>query len=439
MKDFLSFTKRISKQSINLMLKYFFVGIFWIVITVIANKFELHELTYFNAVFQIMILLSFIPFGIVSGLSVYVNQNIDDKEAIKKYIKLGFMMVFLLVAIFILLLLIFKDFVFKYLIVAEITDNYIFLYMMIPVMLLVIVCDYFSDVLKILRELKNNLFFSLIDFGTTLGAILIVAYLGYLSLYSIAICYIVTKLVFVPAYLVYMFKKSTKIVQLDLLKMHKIKVKFNFSIIKKIYSFGLNEVLWNIAFTISMLSLLKNSELLYNSYLYYENTLNIINGVYFGLLTMCGISVCNHLGKSNIEAAYKESIYSIILTVLLWVGIFSLCIIFKEFIVSGMNVDIIETGMEIFYLYMFMQLIRFINWTFNTYILPQGGEVKFLLQLQVLELIYFIGLFIALSFFEVNPITTIWLISATTIFQNIIYIFYFKSKKWMVNLKGVSV
>jgi len=437
--DFKDFTKRISKLSVGLMLKYFFVGIFWIVITVIANRFELNELTYFNAIFQIMILLSVIPFGIVAGLSVFINQNIENQEAIKKYIKLGFIMVFILVSMFILVLLIFKDFVFSHLIVTEITDGYKFLYMMIPVIFLVIVCDYFSDVLKILKENKNNLMFSLVDFGTTLLAIIIVAFLGHLSLYSIALCYIVTKLVFVPSYLIYMFRKLTKVIKMDLLKLHKIKVKFNFNIIRKIYLLGLNEVLWNIGFIVMTLALLKNNELLYNSYLYYENTLNIVNGIYYGLITFCGISICNNLGKKKLDDAYKEGIYSILLTVLVWAFIFIFCIIFKNLIFSGMNVDIVGTGIKIFYIYMIMQLVRFINWTLSSYIIPQGGEIKLLVILQALELIYFVGLFIAIPYITVGPIATILLISIPTIINNIIYIIYFRSKKWMVNLKGVTV
>jgi len=433
-KDFYKYNKKILKDSYLLLTKYFLVGIFWIIITLISNKFAVGDLTYFNAIFSLMIFSSIIPFGISQGISIYINQNIDDLEEVKKNIKLGFLLNLVGIILYISCLLIFKSLIFKHLIIINIPDNYVFFYMMIPVISMVMICDYFSSVFKILLESKSNLFFCLADFGLTLAAILITSIFQELTLTKIAWCYIATKAIFIPFFLVYAFKYLNKKNTFNLLEFKKVEVKATPKKIKKIISFGVSEIIWNVSFTLSGLVLLKNSEVLYNSYNYFSSTLDMIFGLYYAAVAICSISICNRLGKNEFDEAYKEGKYTLILTVLIWIIIFIISIIASSFIFKGMNLEIVETGRMILIPFLIITLIRFVDWTLSTYIISNSGIVNRFIYFNSFALAYYIILFILVDYITINPVLLIFLLGFDSFISIIINFPFFKSKKWLVNL-----
>ena len=434
-RGFFGFVKNIAKDSVMLLLKYIFVGIFWIILTIVANKFELNDLTYFNAIFSLMVLSCIIPFGISQGIGVFINQNIDDKKSKKRHIKVGFLLNLIASIIILLMIFIFKELIFERLIIVEITDNYKFFYMMLPVIFMVMNCDYFSNILKILKESKVNLLFCMVDFGVTLLFIGLFYSLGALSLNILAICYILTKIICMPSFTCYAFKYLTKD-KYDIIKILKTKTNFKIKELKQICQFAATETIWNIGYIISGLVLLKNSELIYNSYTYFENVLSILNGLYFSFINICSITICSHLGRKEYDKAYQNGKYSIVLIIIIWSIIAGSTILFQGIITSGMNADIQTIGKTILLPYMVIQLLRFLDWGVFTYITSTCGDLKLISTMNYIWLVYFIILFILSNFIKINEVLLILLIGLDGLVNTIIGLRYFKSKKWLKKVTG---
>lgn len=434
LKDYINFIKRILRDSYLLLTKYFLIGIFWIIITFLANEFSLNDLTYFNAMFSLMVFASIIPFGISQGISVYINHNIDDQNEIKKNIKLGFVLTLISIVIFIVIILLFKTLIFKYLIVVNITDNYKFFYLMLPAIALIMICDYFSAIFKILLENKSNLLFCLADFGLTLAAILITSLFQELTLYKIAWCYILTKGLYIPYFLVFAFKYFNLNSAFNLLELTKLKVNAPPKKVKKIISFGVSEIIWNIYFLLSALILLKDSALLYNAYNYFTHTLDMFFGIYYSMMAIAFISISTKLGKRDFDSAYKEGKYTLILSVLIWLFIFMIVLIFKPLFLSGMNPEIILVGQNILMPFMIITLLRFVDWALSCYIMSASGNINRFIWLNIFNLMFYVILFISIDYIKISSINLIYLIGFDSVIGIILNSCYFKSKKWLVKI-----
>ena len=78
------------KSGKYLLAKFILTSVLCIVISVISNLLGVKELTYLNAFLSLSYFASMISFGISSGVLVFVNQNIDSKENVSKYVRQGF-------------------------------------------------------------------------------------------------------------------------------------------------------------------------------------------------------------------------------------------------------------------------------------------------------------------------------------------------------------
>ena len=90
-----------------LILRYLILALYLTVSSIIANKMELTNLTYFNAVLSINGFVSIFSFAIVNGVGVYLNQNINDQKKVNYYVKLGLYINTLIIFSTIILLAIF--------------------------------------------------------------------------------------------------------------------------------------------------------------------------------------------------------------------------------------------------------------------------------------------------------------------------------------------
>ncbi|MCX8074005.1 MAG: MATE family efflux transporter [Clostridia bacterium] len=432
-KNFFKFAQHIVHESLVLSVKYIFVGIYFIILTVLVNRFNISDLTYFNGVFAILIFSDIIGYGIGSGISIYINQNINNKEVVKKHIKLSLIIASVFAVLFTLIIIIFKDYLFSKIIVVEITDGYKFFYTMVPVIFLNIIISYFEDILKILKEFKMQLILEVIKNVIILLGILLIVLTGNLNIYHISAFYTLSFIVMIPI-IIYVFKYRTKVINIDLLKLNQIKSTKDIAVIKTLAMIVAKEVAWNIGYTLSALILLKKSELLYNSYNYFENILDVCVGLYFSVINVSCISVCRDLGKKDFEKAYKEGKYVIDLTFLMWCFLAILYIVFRPIILSGMNIEISSTGDKIAYIYLLIQLFRYIDWTLNSYLLTLGGKAKLPFILDVLSLVYFVILFVVSDYIPSNDYLLIFLVGFDSFVKMIINLGVFKSKVWLANV-----
>ncbi|MNV78117.1 hypothetical protein D3C71_1715890 [compost metagenome] len=102
-----------------------------------------------------------------------------------------------------------------------------------------------------------------------------------------------------------------------------------------------------------------------------------------------------------------------------------------------MNVEIQNVGLTIAFVYLIIQLFRYIDWLFNSYILVLGAEVKLPFVLDCFSLLYFVMLFVFINKLPDNPVLLILLVGGDSIIKTIINSVYFKSKKWMKNITEV--
>lgn len=433
LKDFKKFCISTIKNSFYLMAKYIFAGIFFIVLTVFANKLDLNSLTYFNAILSILFFSEMFGFGICNCISVYINQNIDKKDKILGFVKSGFNVSLLVSIVFILIIILFKDFIFRHIIIVNINDNYLFLYIMIPVFFLNIINYYFENILKSLKEFKNQFILNILKNGIIFIGIIFISIFFKLNIYQIGFLYLLSYIIQL-IYLGYLYKYKTKKITFNFLNIFKIKSEKDKTFLKKIFIYSFIEIIGGAGYTLSALFLLKKGEQIYNSYCYFENVLDIVNGFYFALLSVASISICNSLGKNNKDEAYKNSIFILIFICLIW-GCYCIgYILLKPLFISGMNVEIIKTASNISYMYLLIHLFRFIDWALNSYIINQGGETKVSLITNIFGICYFILLFIFADYIPNNNLLLIFLVGFDSLVKLIVGLIYFFSKKWMVNI-----
>ncbi len=430
LKEFTNYFVTNIKESTLLTVKYIVYGIYLIILTVIANRFDLESLTYFNAVLVLVYFSEMISYGVSSGINIYINQNIENKEVVKKYISLGFSMCLVIASLFILLLYFSKEFIFSQIMKVNVYDNYLFFDIMLITIFQNIILRFFLDVLKIIKEFKYQLIITFVESVLILIGISAVGYFLTQNIYVIAVSYIVSYGVMLPIIL-YILKNKTKRISFSFKEIVNCVPKINIKEVYTILSIGLKEIIWNIGYTLSGIILLNKSEILYNSYSYYENMLDVVNGVYFSIITVCSIGICNELGKGNFAKAYKNSKYSIIMSVMIWLCMLLIYILFKGYIISGMNIEIQQIGEYIAFAYLLIQLFRYIDWLLNSYILVLGANVKLPVILDISGLIYFSILLYFAKYLPNNPIILILIVGSDSIIKSIINLIYFKSKKWM--------
>ena len=119
------------KESKWLILKYLIVGVYLIISGIIANRLQLNELTYFNAILTLSYIGEMISFGCSEGFGMFANLNIADPEKYRKYVKVGFAFSTIVNLVFTVLLCAFPDFVLKSWLGLDFEVDKVFYYLMI--------------------------------------------------------------------------------------------------------------------------------------------------------------------------------------------------------------------------------------------------------------------------------------------------------------------
>jgi uncharacterized repeat protein (TIGR02543 family) len=153
-------------------------------------------------------------------------------------------------------------------------------------------------------------------------------------------------------------------------------------------------------------------------------------------ITLTSVDICRRLGEGDFDEAYKDGVYSLYSTVIIWFAYFILSLIFSYPIINGMSSDIKDYALLSMVLYVIMHFFRFLSWNLISYILCWGGELKILVWQEVFVTIYFIVFYFIGKYLPQNIYLSYTIITIPVIFQTILGYCIFRKKKWMKKLSN---
>jgi len=280
------------KESRWLLLKYFIVGVYLIVSSIISNKLSLNNLTYFNAMITLCYFGEMIAFGFAEGFGIYINQKIHDLETSKKYAKLGLYFTVFSVLIVCILFAIFPTFILKTVLGLTFELDLIFYYIMLFVICIMTIFNYCSHLLRKVGEFKHQMFATLFQSILLVASMFSLILFDCLMLIPIAIVYLgsyVFCIIFCHFSLI-----NNKNYPINLFKFEKLKLskKQWYTIIERSFT----EILWEIGYVFLSLFILRSDIIVYNQYCFFENSLDIINGIFFSFVSVVAIKICRNIG-----------------------------------------------------------------------------------------------------------------------------------------------
>lgn len=430
MKEFWGFFFGTYKSAKFVVLKYLVVAVLLTVSSVIANKMQLADLTYFNAVATITYFANLIGYGFSSGIALYVNQNIKHKDLVEYYVKIGMYINLVFSFVFVGVLAACYKVVLHSLLGLPKNIDYLFYFLMLVYVFLYSNLTYFIDVLKQLKQFVLQFALSVLECLLMVGGFFLVYFGVGLSLIVIPWIYIVTALVALCVAVVLVCKNKTYPVAL----FSAIKIRFDRAETNNIFRMALQQVVWQIGYTLLAYFVLKVNSQLFNQYSYFENVLDIFNGFLFAFVNVCSIDICRNLGEGKFDKAYKIGKYSLVSSFVIWIGYAVLAFAFSVLIVGGMSVDIRSDAFVSMALYVFMSLFRFVSWNLFSYILCWGGHTKYIFWQEVVITLYYVVFYSISAFVPCNMYLVYFIIALPAMVQSVVGIVLFRKKKWMSNI-----
>lgn len=387
------------KEAKWLLLKYVIVGAYLIVSSIISNKLALNNLTYFNAMITLFYFGEMISFGYAEGFGIYINQNIKQLDKSKKYAKLGLYFTSILVFIACILLAIFPNFVLKTIFGFSFETELGFYYIMLIVIFISAIFNYCVHLLRKVGEFKIQMYVTLFQSALLILSMVSLVLFDYLLLTPIAIVYFVSYILCIIFCHIMLIKNKNYSINLFKFEKLKLKKKEWFTIVER----SLTEVLWEIGYIFLSLFILRSDIIVYNQYCFYENSLDIINGLFFSFVSVVAIKICRNIGEEKKEEAKYHATNSIKATFVIWFiySLISLAIFIP--LKNGINPELQKTAFICLIFYLIASLFRFTEWNLGTYILGQSEHfAKTNCILETCFMFFWIVLFIISSFIPFN-------------------------------------
>ncbi|MGD9901535.1 MAG: MATE family efflux transporter [Spirochaetales bacterium] len=419
-----------SKKSSYLVVIGIITALYMTISSVFANTMPLKELTYFNAMFSLAYFSSIIGFGIAGGVAIYINQNYKNKDVVANYNRYGLFLTVILAAIFVILIVLFKEVIFDYIFNIDVAGDYTFFYLMCAYIFLNCINRYFMHTLKNMKEFKAQLLQIAIYSTLIVVALLILNFMGGIYLNLVGFIYVGVSILSVILFYFIFLKNKNYGINLLVFK----KLKFTYKEFSTIMYMAFSEIIWQIGYMFTAMFLLKVSEIYFNAYSYYENVLDFFNTLYFSFIVITSIDITRALGENKKDEAYMHGKYSIYFSIFIWV-VYALCSLALIVpINSGINIDVRPIATIAMILYVSTHLFRFIVWNLSSYVIIWGGKVKTVFWLEFLSAIYYVLIFVFADYFPSSIYWAFFFISLDNIIKTPIYLIMFKNKKWLVNL-----
>lgn len=417
------------KESRWLLLRYFVIGIYLILVGIISNRLNLNHLTYYNSMITMMFFGEMISFGFIEGFGIYINQHIKDLSKSKKYAKCGFYFTLLFLSIIIIIFASFPNFILKNIFNLNFEYNLAFYYLMIIALFFNTLISYYNHIFKKIGEYKPQMIISFVQSLLIVFGLFALYLFGKLFLVPIGVIYIVTNILCTIISNISLSKNKTY--SINLLKIEKVNLTKNEL---KIITFrALSEVVWEIGYFFISLFILKMDIIVYNQYCYFENALDILNGIFFAFVSVVSIKICRDIGDNKMDEAYTHGKYSILSTFVIWIFYTAISLALFIPFKKGMNIDLQSTAFVSLILFLTTALFRFSEWNLGTYVLGQSEYFsKAGLILESVFTSYWILLFLIANFLPASVYVIYSFIAFENIFKTIYSFIVFKRKKWLV-------
>ena len=389
-KDFWKYFIATYRDARWVLFRYIIVAVGALVVGIIANRMNLYNLTYFNAVLMLVYVADMVSWSICSATKYFANQNINDKQKVEQYLKFGALASMIIVVILVVVLLVFRDFVIHTFWGLPRGIDYTFYYLMVGgFLLLSSMARFFTDVLKNLKytrrffaiTLLNNLIIILgFVFAFVLADMSMIA-LGIVHIAMAAVCIVV---------LWFMFYKDRDM-PINIFKPIKLHLKRH-EISTALY-ISLAGMVWVVGYTLMQLFLLQSSIIAFNQIEYFHNVLNISYGFLFSFVIITSISINRSLGERDFDGAYRHAKYSLYATGVIWFGLLIIGSAVMMPLVLAMNPDIRTGAITAYMIFIAANFFWFYAWVFSSYILCWGGE-RTQFTLELFTMVYYLAMYI---------------------------------------------
>ena len=223
--------------------------------------------------------------------------------------------------------------------------------------------------------------------------------------------------------------KRNKIHSINILKYERLKLEKHE--IRTIVLRCLAEIVWEVGYMFISFFILKANVILYNQYCYFENALDIFNGVFFTFVKLTSIRICTAIGERKRDEAFKHAKYSIYASIVIW--FFYALVSFALYLPlkSAMNIDLQATALIPYILYVALSLFRFVNWTMGTYIIGQSEiYINYQFWIEVVFAIYWVLLYLLADIFKGNMYLIFGAIALECTIKIIIDSIKISNKRW---------
>lgn len=417
------------KESKWLLLRYFIVGVYLIVIGIIANRLNINDLTYYNSMLTLCYFGEMIAFGFSEGFGIYINQHISEPNRAKKYAKIGLYFTMGFTIIVATLFAIFPNFIITNVLNLDFAVNLTFYYLMIINLVIMTIFSYIILLLKKVGEFKHQLISTIVQAVLVTVSMLVILLANRLMLIPIAIVYIIVNLVSI--FCGHLSLRKNEQLPINLFKFERLHLTKQEAWV--VVSRALSEIVWEVGYIFLSLFILKVDIIAYNQYCYYENALDILNGIFFAFVSVVSIKICRCIGEDKKEEAKLHAKHSLKATFVIWLfyAVASMCLFIP--LKYGMNIELQETALVSVILYLLVALFRFIEWNLGTYILGQSEYfVKLGIILESIFMFYWIVLYLLGSYITPNIYIIYGLIALENFIKIIISLILYKNPKWLI-------
>lgn len=415
------------KRAGSLILKGLVVALSFMVASLFANKMDIANITYFNAMFTVSYFGVMIGFGVGSGFAIHINHNYKDREKVSNYARLGFYFTVFFLLVMVALLVIFKDFIINKFLGVDTGGNSTFYYLSVAFLFMYGINTYLELIIRTLKLFK--LYFIItysFHFTIILGLVLLWVF-GGIVLNYVGILYLAMS--FVEFAVAITISVRSKKLGINIFNFSKLKIGKS-ELHTAIVVFSAN-IVWEFGSIFLALSLLRMDEIIFNVYSYYESVLDVFNNIYFAFVVMTSIDIGRSIGEGKRTEAFRHAQYSLRANVVTWViyAILSFALFIP--IRSGMNAQLQDIALISLALYVAVYLVRFVYWNFSTYILIMGGRVGLQFVLEVASTLYLILLYFIMPFLPNNIYLAYLLITLNMIVLLPFQFIIFYRKKWL--------
>lgn len=427
--EFWKYFWRTIKEGKYLLFKYVAVAVLMSVISILANLLQVEELTYLNAFLALNCFSSLVAFGVQGGINIMVNQSINSKFRVRKYVRIGSEINAVFMVLLTAVLVAFPRFIMES-VTGYIPQDYTFYYLMCIYFFLCGIKEYVVDSLKELQIFKGQFISECLTYLVTLIGFVVLYFAGIYYLNYIAIVYIVSTLI---ATIVAMFiLRYNKIMPINILKIER--VHLTSAQWKMIVSNFAVEFIWQIGYFATSVLFLRMSDAMLNTYSYLENVLDIFNGFLFAYVNVTCIKIARALGRNAFDRAQVHAKYSIYGTLVIWLFYFVASCLFIYPISLGVNSEYFSIMFYVLPCYVLLHLFRFLVWNFSSYMLRLGGKITIHVVLETIKTIVFVVFCFIVQYFPDNIFFSYFIVALPDIVALPIEYFIYKRKKWIANV-----